>query len=146
MKIVFDASVIIGVLESQDPLHLEAMSLMMETAGSEWLIASLTRSEILSGYAKVDIEMGVSALEKLNLKTVPALAGNVDDTAEVRSNEWAALVATIRADHRLKTPDAVVLATAILVGGLVGTLDRKLDSAARKAGYAWNGHTQADRR
>ncbi|MCL1800858.1 MAG: type II toxin-antitoxin system VapC family toxin [Promicromonosporaceae bacterium] len=146
MKVVFDSSVIIGVLEPSDLLHQKALALMVETAGSEWLIASLTRSEVLSGYAKVDIGMGVSALEKLNLKTAPALAGDIDNTVEARSNEWADLVATIRAGYRLKTPDAVVLATAILVGGVVGTLDEKLGAAARKAGYAWNGHGQIDRR
>ena len=100
----------------------------------------------LVNHAKVDIGMGVSALEKLNLKTVPALAGDIDNTVEARSNEWADLVATIRADYRLKTPDAVVLATAILVGGVVGTLDEKLGAAARKAGYAWSGHTHTNRR
>ena len=146
MKVIFDAGVIIGVLEPNDPLHQKAIALMVETAGPEWLIASLTRSEVLSSYAKVDIELGVRALEKLNLKTVPALAGDADKTVEARSNEWATLVATIRAGYRLKTPDAVVLATAILVGGVVGTLDEKLDAAARKAGYAWNGHGQIDRR
>ena len=138
MIVVLDASVLIGHLEANDPLHAKATAIMEATAGHRRVAAALTRAEVLVGYARsVGEQQGCAALAALRVATVPALAG--EDSAELaeRAQAWASLVARARTRSGLKMPDAVVLATAEQVGGFVAALDDRLMRAARDEGRAF---------
>ena len=138
MIVVLDASVLIGHLEANDPLHAKATAIMEATAGHRRVAAALTRAEVLVGYARsVGEQRGCAVLAALRVDTVAVLAGEDSDELSERAQAWASLVARTRTRSGLKMPDAVVLATAEQVGGLVAALDGRLMRAARDAGRAF---------
>ena len=134
-RVVLDASVVIGTLDATDNSHEAATKQLLATSGCTRIVAGITRSEILVSYArKGQLTRGHADLDGLRIYTAPALAGSPGLDLVERTEAWSDLVASIRAETGLKTPDAVVLATAILVGGSVVTIDKKLAAAAANRG------------
>jgi predicted nucleic acid-binding protein len=134
VNLVFDASVIIARIDPANALHNRAKALFNGSVGHTWLVAALTRAEVLVGFAEdQDEQRGANYFSLLGIHTVPALAGDPAGDLIVRTEAWTQAAARLRAQYRLKLPDAVVLSTALLTGGYVVTLDAKLAAAAREA-------------
>jgi len=121
--IVLDASVLIAFYSAKDAHHQAALRLF--GTDGHFAAASLTVAEVLAGQVRSgNVEQVMSELTEVMGITVLADAGE----------NWPQLLATTRATHRLKMPDAVVLATTIREGAAVATFDARLAAAARAQG------------
>jgi predicted nucleic acid-binding protein len=124
--VVLDTSVVIRFLDAAHPGHAEAVDLLADI-DARLVIHDLNLAELLVG------GFMVGRPDEL-LRTV------TDDMAVEPWDEsgasWALHLARVRAEAkpRLKTPDAVVLATALRLGGLVATFDQRLEQAAEAEG------------
>lgn len=119
--VVLDASTVIALYDSKDLNHKWSLQLFRETVAFELVMSSLTYAEALvhpirSGKQKA-FEKGVSGL---GIKIQGINPGD------------AVKLAQIRANTKLKMPDAIVLATALELEAAVATTDKSLASAARK--------------
>jgi toxin FitB len=99
--VALDASVAIGFLDPADAHHEHAVASLREADRDELLIAAIAYSEILvrplaSGHADLVEEF----IDGLRVEVVPL------------GREIARGAAELRAEHALRLPDAVVLATA----------------------------------
>jgi predicted nucleic acid-binding protein len=117
--IVLDAGVLIGLLEPADAFHDRALTLV-EGLATDLAVHTLTLAEVLVGPARVGLAERVrSDLLDIGVRVVDLGA------------DEARTLARIRVEHRLKMPDACVLATAIHLGRPLATFDERLAVAAR---------------
>ena len=131
--VVLDACTLIGFLEPEDAHHNSAIAIMDQilSDGDLMLAHMVTIAEVLVHPARQGLEHAV--LEDLR-------ALGIQD-ADVRLD--APTLASIRAGHRLKMPDAIVLATALDLASrpdpagardvVIATLDDQLADAATRA-------------
>lgn len=121
--IVFDARVLIAHLDAADAHHSEAVAVMEELEEFEFAASVLTVAETLvrpamSGRA----DEVLAAFERLHLLQFPI------EPADARS------LARVRADTRLRMPDAVVVHLAEALHGEIATADVRLGHAAAERG------------
>lgn len=120
--IVLDANVLIAVLDRTDASHQKAFDLIEEHAWDEFGASVLTIAETLVRPVRDD--RGTHVRHALDALGVRSLALEAED---------ALSLATARATHRLRLPDAVVLHTAERTGSRLATFDRALRAAASEA-------------
>ncbi len=124
VTVIFDASVLIGHLGSNDLHHVRAMAPPLETTGGRALGASaITRAETLVAPARqVGLRMPTAAIGRLGVQEL-ALGEN----APFR-------LAWVRADVGRKLPDCCVLLASQMHAGSAASFDVDLLTAARPLG------------
>jgi predicted nucleic acid-binding protein len=122
--LILDASVLIGLLDREDPHHSSAVDAVeaADRAERQLITPASAYSEALVAFARADrIADARVAIGAMGITVAPL-------TATIA--ERAAIVRATRSSLRL--PDAIVLATAdVLVGELL-TYDEKLERVARR--------------
>ena len=132
---VLDAGVIIAVLDARDAHHLAAIAALREVLDSEaqLVIPASAYAEALVSPSRKGSE-AVAVLDAF-LDGLPAVVAPA-------TREIARSAASLRARHgtRLRLPDALVLATANVLGaGLVLTTDARWPAAGLKVRVLRNG-------
>lgn len=118
--IVVDASVLIALLEPADAHHDRAVTLLSGLNG-ELGVHPLTLAEVLVAPARVGLASQVRAdLASIGVQEIPP------------GPDQAMTLAEIRVRHRLRMPDACVLATAVQTDQPLVTFDQRLGEAARE--------------
>ena len=121
--IVFDASVLIAYLDSDDDLHGDAYTLLADSVDEDFGANSLTLAEVLVMPARAGrLEAVQTALHELEMDELPF---PVD--AAVR-------LAHLRVSTGLKMPDCCVLLAAEDHRATVASFDDRLTQAARLRG------------
>jgi predicted nucleic acid-binding protein len=122
--LILDASVLIGLLDTADAHHRQAVKQVDEadTDGTALLVPASAYSEALVAFARAGrIAEARYAIDAMGI-TVVEMTQQVAERA-----------AEIRAEHeRLRLPDAIVLATARELGAELLTYDDRLDKVARR--------------
>jgi len=128
--IVLDASVLIAWTEASDTHHPKALQLLTTQAqiGSELYVHPLTLAEFLVGPILVGRE---KQAEKL---IADAGISTISETS--LGSDWVMQLGRVRAATRLKMPDAVVLASAQVLGFALATFDDRLAKTAISRGIA----------
>jgi predicted nucleic acid-binding protein len=123
--VVLDANVLIAAMDSANALHARARAAMKTALPRGLALHPLTAAEVLVGAERegraAEVEEAVAAAG------VTLVSGD-----SVTPREMAAA----RAASGLRLPDAIVLATAIRLGGALATFDSQLRAAAASAGVA----------
>jgi len=122
---VVDASVVIGLLDSSDPLHGPATEAMLAHAGDDLRLPASAYAECLVGPVRRGrLELARSRLERLQLQIEPVTAAMAEQAARLRARfRW------------LRLPDALVIATGeVLEARTVLTGDRAWQRASRRIG------------
>jgi predicted nucleic acid-binding protein len=121
--VVLDASVLIGHLDSNDPHHGRAVSLLVTTAGQRLGASTITLAETLVAPARAGrLADAHAALHRLGVRELA-----FGDEASLR-------LARLRADIGIKLPDCCVLLAAQEHAGAVASFDTGVIKAARKLG------------
>lgn len=121
--IVLDANVLIAFLDSDDVHHARARSLVEAHVEGGFAVSVLTAAEAIVHPARAGRGAeGMAVLDRLPLMLVPFTEQDIQGVAQVR------------ADRRIRMPDAVVLHTALASGAVLATFDATLAGAAREAG------------
>ena len=121
--IVLDASVVIAHLAAADAHHARATTFFRERADAEFVVHTLTLTEILVGPVRVGRALDATrALASLGIDEWSPPAGT------------AVRLAQLRVESGLKLPDCCVLDVAIETESALATFDERLASAAREAG------------
>jgi predicted nucleic acid-binding protein len=123
--IVLDASVIIGFLDATDEHHEAAIAALDTVAAHDLVLPATAYAEVLVAPAR----KGSGAVDRVD-EALAALTVRLEPI----SPSIARAAATLRARHRsLRLPDALVLATAVLLGATtVLTADRAWSKISRK--------------
>ncbi len=123
--IVLDASVVIAHLAAADAHHARATAFFREHADADFIVHTLTLTEILVGPTRVGRALDATrALAALGIDEWAPPAGS------------AARLAQLRVESGLKLPDCCVLDAATETASALATFDEQLASAARAAGLA----------
>lgn len=121
--IVFDAGVLIGLLDPDDIFHEPVLEFIDENEHDEFVATVLTVTEALVRPAAIGaaerLKAGFTRLGLLQVET---------------TDEDIVPLAELRASTRLRMPDALVLHTAQRVGGELVTTDAALSRAADARG------------
>jgi predicted nucleic acid-binding protein len=122
LKVVIDADVLIGALDSSDPHHPNARALFTgwETADTARLISAVNLTEVLVAPAADNQRLRTAR------EAIAALGVTVHQPAESVGVEAARL----RFRYRISLADAYCLATARHTGSSVASFDRTLIRAA----------------
>ena len=121
-SVALDADVLIAFLDASDAQHEAAVELLRPRLGSgqQILIAASVYAEIL-----------VRPLQRGSDDAVEAFIDAVSATIVPIDRVIARRAAHVRGAHRaLRLPDAISLATALVVGAEYVTLDRRLSNVA----------------
>jgi predicted nucleic acid-binding protein len=122
--LILDASVLIGLLDTADAHHQQALEHVdqADTAGASLLAPASAYSEALVAFARA----GRTADARYAI-------GAMGITVVDMSQSIAERAAEIRAQHeRLRLPDAIVLATARALGAELLTYDDRLERVAQQ--------------
>ncbi len=121
--IVLDASVVIAHFTAHDAHHALATGFFRERIDDDFVVHSMTMTEILVGPMRVGREaFAVHQLDALGVS---------EWTPPPRS---AARLARLRVDTGLKLPDCCVLDAAMMASASLATLDARLARAAASVG------------
>jgi predicted nucleic acid-binding protein len=121
--ITLDAGVIIAMLNEQDTHHEWATRLLIDCSEADFVMPALTYAECLIRPTQADQVHGfLSNIAGLGLRIVDLTA------------QGAFGVARVRAETKLRMPDAVVLSTALDESAWIATTDKVLAQAARSQG------------
>lgn len=121
--IVLDASLLIAHLDSTDPHHDAAQSLLLDSAAEGFAASVVTIAEVLVAPARVHrLAEAESALVDLGVEAVPLA---VDAPARL---------AQLRVDAGLRMPDCCVLLAAQDCGRTLATFDGRQAAQARGLG------------
>jgi predicted nucleic acid-binding protein len=117
--VVLDASILIGLFNPGDPFHATADRAVRAAAeaADQLVISAVTYSEVLVGFyaAGIDPRHDQALQAFLTMVTIAPLDPPVAERA-----------AALRAAHGIRLPDALVLATGIVLGaGQILTGDRR---------------------
>jgi predicted nucleic acid-binding protein len=121
--IVLDANILIAFWGESDSHSAESFEIL--DTDDELILHPVTLAETLVWPIREEREQ--EALEDLARLGVERSAPALDEPLRV---------ARVRAETRLKLPDAYVLATGLEIGAAVATFDRRLAGAARDHGVA----------
>ena len=127
--IILDNSVLVAFTEPTDSHHIRAKNILKTNVKNRF-----AHCETIAEYLVHPIRRGTAELS-WDFLTGPYNNGNLGITvldAPIPPNgePWPIHLARVRAETRLKMPDAVVLATALAIGGKVATFDDGLAAAA----------------
>lgn len=114
--VLLDSSVLIAALNPKDVHHQTAVN--SNTAGNQFIISTISITELMPRAIKDGISDSIWS----------ALTNMVQEVVELDS-ALALSAAEIRSDKGLKTPDAIISATAKARGAELWTLDAKLAKA-----------------
>lgn len=121
--IVFDASVVIALLDVDDALHSRAQRLLAGLVDRPFFIQVITLSEVLVGPTRRNrLRLAEEQLAAMGLRVL----GLAEDRA--------AELADLRVRTGLKLPDCCVLLAARSIGAAVGTFDDRLARAGQALG------------
>lgn len=121
--IVLDANVLIAFLDADDLHHSVAVTLLEDHVTDGFGASALTVAEALVHPTTNDRQdRAAAALGGIGLSVLPVTAND------------ALPLARVRAQYRLRMPDAVVLHAAITTRSGLATFDAALTAAARDAG------------
>lgn len=124
-QLVFDANVLIGFLDSTDAHHANTLSILAEFVHVGFVASALTVAEALVYPTIAGVQdRAHAALDDIGLSVVPLGEHDVLELARVR------------AQYRVRMPDAVALHAAITTHATLATFDHELADAARRAGLA----------
>lgn len=121
--IVLDASVVIAQFASHDVHHRRATEFFLEHLDEDFLVHTLTLTEILVGPTRI----GRGEFAEQQLKGLGA-------SEWIPSSGGAARLARLRVDTGLKHPDGCVLDAAMATGSALATFDGQLARAAASVG------------
>ncbi|BDZ52182.1 hypothetical protein GCM10025867_44230 [Frondihabitans sucicola] len=121
--IVLDANVLIAYLDQRDDSHRSALDLLESQVAEELRASVLTVAEALVHPTRHGRD-GAS-LDSLSAIGVEVVGVSADEARDI---------ARLRAESRLRMPDAVVLHLAVKTSGAVATFDTTLARVARDAG------------
>lgn len=121
---VVDASVVVGLLDSSDPLHAPATEVMLEHAGDDLRLPASAYAECLVAPARSGrLELARSRLAELELQSEPLTAAIAERAARLRARF-----------RSLRLPDALVIATGdVLDAKVVLTGDSAWRRISRRA-------------
>lgn len=122
--IVFDASVLIALLDADDAHHGTVVAALDALAEQPWRISALTLAEVMSraaAYPDLLVELGETVAE-LSIDVVPLDDTDVEPLARLRSST------------RLRMPDCCVVQAAQQPGAQVLTTDGTLSRRATELG------------
>lgn len=121
--VILDANFLIALYNESDVHHGWAREVMLDTLSDELFIPALSYAETLVRPAITkQSELLIDALSELGIEVVPLVESS------------AVHLAHVRADSKLRMPDAVVLQVALEKGSAIATSDQTLAKAAHKAG------------
>jgi predicted nucleic acid-binding protein len=127
--IVFDASVLIAYLDSDDELHGDADTLLADSVDEDFGANPLTLAEVLVVPARAGrLEAVQTALNELEMDELPFPANT------------AVRLAHLRVSTGLKMPDCCVLLAAEDHHATVASFDDRLTQAAQLRGLDVLGH------
>lgn len=131
--VVVDANIIIRYLDASHENHKSGVKAIEALVDRKIVIHPLTLAEVLVGAIRAGDEAGALA----DIREVIGASVYQEQSPPV---VWARRLANTRlnAKPQLRTPDAVVLDTAIQIDGLVATFDQKLSEAAQTAGVLFD--------
>jgi predicted nucleic acid-binding protein len=122
-RVALDADVVIAFLDAGDDQHERTVDLLRPrlAAGAEILIGASVYAEVI-----------VRPLARGTGATVDEFLDAIGATVLAIDHELARRAAGLRARHRsLRLPDALSLATALMAGADLVTLDQRLRRVAR---------------
>ena len=122
-RVVLDSSVLISIFYQGDA-HSESVRSFMAGRDDSFFISAISLAETLTHAAA----KGPRALEHMAKRIRISVADIFDVNQEI-----AIAAAAVRANKGIKMPDAIISATATLVGAELWTLDRRLAKAHRGA-------------
>jgi len=125
VTVVVDASVVIAATEPGDGHHGRAAQILRQGHPGSLTMHPVTLAEVLVGAVRVG--RGQPYLEALLATGLTVQSGDI--VAPLR-------LAAARAESGLKMPDAVVLATAQVLGADLASFDNTLAARARLAGLS----------
>jgi predicted nucleic acid-binding protein len=121
--IVLDASIVIAHFDSRDAHHQRATALFRGHLDDDFLVHTLTLTEILVGPIRVGHEaLALQHLDRLHIRQWAP------------GNGGALRLAQLRAESALKLPDCCVLDAAIATGSPLATFDERLAACAASFG------------
>jgi len=120
---VLDSSVVIAVLDHDDPLHEAATGAMLVHAGDDLRLPASAYAECLVGPVRRDrLEAARSRIEDLQLRVEPLTDIIAESAAKLRARSRSLLL-----------PDALVIATGEVLGaGIILTGDRAWRTISRR--------------
>jgi len=122
--LILDASILIGLLDREDPHHTKAVDEVeaADLAERELLAPASAYSEALVAFARADrIAAARDAMSAMGIIVTPLTATIAEHAAILRATE-----------RSLRLPDAIVLATARVLDGELLTYDAKLARVGRR--------------
>ncbi len=119
IKYLLDTNFILGLLKSQ-PVVLEEVAFRNLSIGT-CAYSAITRFELL-GFPDISRDEESLIRQKLERLTYLPLSRAIEDVA-----------ISLRQTRKIKLPDAMIAATALCVGIELLTLDKHLQSVARKS-------------
>ncbi|MCL1897982.1 MAG: type II toxin-antitoxin system VapC family toxin [Micrococcales bacterium] len=129
VMIVLDNSVLVAYSQPEDAHHEPAVGLIAAHLGN-LVVHSLT----LADYMVHPVRLG-EVEDHWEWITGSLDADNLEiKIVDAPGQRWPVHLARVRVATKLKMPDAVVLATALALGGQVATFDEGLMKAARSHG------------
>jgi predicted nucleic acid-binding protein len=122
--LILDASVLIGLLDTADAHHQQAVERVdqADTAGTALLAPASAYSEALVAFARAGRTAdGRYAISAMGVTVVEMTERIAERAAEIRARH-----------DRLRLPDAIVLASARELGAELLTYDDRLDKVAKQ--------------
>jgi len=126
--ILLDASVLIAFQDSENANYQRAVDLIVSMDESYIFVSEVTWAEVLVGAIIAnEVEDAVDGiLRELGVAVI-----------NPEGSDWPLLLAEARARTGLKMPDAIIIATAEILGAQVATLDKRLAKVAAKEGLLY---------
>lgn len=118
-SLILDASVLIALLDRADPHHARAVEEVdaADQQGEDLLAPASAYSEALVAFARESrVDDAREAILAMGVEIAPLDAGVAEQAAALRARH-----------DRLRLPDAMVLATAQILGGRMLTYDQRLE-------------------
>lgn len=125
-RVALDADVVIAFLDAGDEQHERAVDVLrpLLEGGVEFVVGATVYAEVM-----------VRPLARGTSKTVDGFFDALGAAIVAVDREVARLAAGLRSRHRsLRLPDALSLATALVAGAELVTLDQRLRRVARSEG------------
>jgi predicted nucleic acid-binding protein len=131
VRVVLDADVLIGALDSNDPHHRQARTLFRS-----WQRADDTR---LISVVNVTEVLVAPAADRSRLRAAREAIAALGVTIHQPNEATGVEAARLRSAHPISLPDAYCLATARHTDSALATFDERVQRAAEREGIAITG-------